>query len=202
MYLWKRIAVVLISMVVVAALIMVFMAEKPHQEAIAQDAGPNSVIAYMSVTGQSQGQIRGSVQESGREGTIALHAINHLIDIPFDTASGEPSGVPQHHQFSITKVVDSASVKLYQALMNQEQLTVVKIDFYQLNNQGSEVQYYNITLSDAMIVSISDMTPKKFESGETVNMPAAEISFTYKSINWNLSESGDEFTSSWGSIAR
>jgi type VI secretion system secreted protein Hcp len=52
--------------------------------------------AYLSVVGQKQGDIKGSVTQKGREGKIMVIAFTHEIVCPRDPASGIPTGKRIH----------------------------------------------------------------------------------------------------------
>ena len=69
--------------------------------------------SYLSLTGETQGVIVGSVTQAGREGTIMTIATSHEVISPRDAASGLPTGKRQHAPFVITKEVDQASPALY-----------------------------------------------------------------------------------------
>jgi type VI secretion system secreted protein Hcp len=66
-------------------------------------------LAYMTLQGQKQGEIKGGVTQKGREGWIALLAFDYGIETPFDAASGRPSGKRQHKPVVIRKEIDEAS---------------------------------------------------------------------------------------------
>ncbi len=203
MRLWKRITAAFIIVLVITLLVTGFAGGKSTRVTLANgDSMPYNLEAFMSVTGQSQGKINGSVNLPGRENTIALSAFNHLIDVPFNDLNGNPTGVPQHHKLIVTKVIDKSSVKLYQALVNGEKLSNVTIAFYRIIPDGSEQLYYTITLTDAIIVSIENSAPKKLESDEVIYMPTEEIAFTYKNIAWSWKIDNFDFNSNWSKISR
>jgi len=69
--------------------------------------------AYMKITGETQGDIVGSVTQSGREDSIMVIGTTHEVVSPRDAASGLPTGKRQHKPFTITKEVDKSSPLLY-----------------------------------------------------------------------------------------
>ena len=48
--------------------------------------------AYLTLMGKKQGEIDGSCEQQGREGTIMVYAMDHDIHIPRDPQSGLGSG--------------------------------------------------------------------------------------------------------------
>ena len=138
--------------------------------------------AYLTITGQKQGAIKGSVTIKGREGSIAVHSFSHSTELPFDTASGLPSGKRVHRPFTITKEIDQSSPLLWNALTNNESITGWQLKLWQATTGANpqEIQYYTITLTNALIVSIT-------ESADDQNPAAApreEIAFVFQKIAW------------------
>ena len=202
MFSWKRIAVVLLSILVTTVLVVAFTGDKSPHEVLANGDviidNPGSFSgAFMTITGVVQGNIEGSIAASGHEGDIGLVGFNHLVDVPFDQKTGQLSGVPQHHYFAVTKAVDKSSVKLYQALLTGEKLSDVTIQFYRISAVGAEECYYTILLTDASIVSIESSLPKNLEDAEVFIAPMEEVAFVYKNIAWTWVLDGIEYNSDW-----
>src|SRR5947209_16426326 len=103
-----------------------------------------SLNAYLTLTGQKQGQIKGSITQKGREGSIAVYAINHEILSPRDVASGLPTGKRQHKPFTITKELDKSTPLLFKVLVTNENLTEVVLKFFAPSAAGMEVNYYTV----------------------------------------------------------
>src|SRR4051812_13146781 len=116
--------------------------------------------AYLQLKGAKQGPIEGSVTQKGREKKIMVIAVSHEIVSPRDPASGLPTGKRMHKPFVITKELDRASPKLYNALVNNENIPEWNLQFWtpQLKattGTGQEVQHYTVTLTNANIASIA-----------------------------------------------
>ena len=86
--------------------------------------------AYLKLKGQTQGSIKGSVTQKGRENTIMVIAVSHEIVSPRDLASGQATGRRQHHPFVITKELDKSSPLLYNALCTNENITQFELQFF------------------------------------------------------------------------
>ena len=71
--------------------------------------------AYLTLKGQKQGAIRGSVTQKGRENSILVHAFSNEILSPRDPATGLPTGKRMHKPFVILKEVDRGSPQLWNA---------------------------------------------------------------------------------------
>jgi len=151
--------------------------------------------AYLWVTGQTQGQIQGSVTQAGREGSMQIVEFAHNVSQAIDSASGLPSGKRQHRPIRVTKPVDKASPLLANALINNENLTSVRIDFWRPNSNGSEEQFYTVELVNARITSISQhhgSTP------ELLPTPTQEtVTLVYDTIVWTWQGSGISAQDDW-----
>lgn len=145
--------------------------------------------SYLKVKGQKQGEIKGDSIQKGREGWILVIAYHHEIAVPRDAASGMATGRRQHKPFVITKELDQSSIPFYNALVNNEMLATVELKCFAPNKMaaagvGTEVNHYNVILTNAQISSISsemlnNKNPDllKYEKFET-------ISFVYEKIEW------------------
>ncbi|MFN2440288.1 MAG: type VI secretion system tube protein TssD, partial [Chitinophagaceae bacterium] len=159
-----------------------------HEEETRSYSGASSRIAstaYMTISAQKQGQIKGGVTQKGKEGSIAIYQVHHQITSPRDAASGQASGKRIHKPLVITKEVDTASIKLFNALVTNETLKEVVINFFQHSTTtGQEVVYYRIKLSNASIANISqDMFDTLDPAAK--KLPFLEkVEFVYQKIEW------------------
>lgn len=147
--------------------------------------------AYLKVKGQKQGQIKGSVSKTGREGTIEVVAVSHEIVSPRDAASGLPTGQRMHKPFVITKTIDKSSPLLAEVLSTNENISDWELGFYMPAPAGKgEVLAYKIKLTNANIASIRLVTDANGNLTE-------EISFTYQKIEWTWTEGGITAMDDW-----
>jgi type VI secretion system secreted protein Hcp len=157
--------------------------------------------AYLTVKGQKQGDIKGSVVQKGRENSIMVIAVSHEVVSPRDAASGLPTGKRQHKPFVITKEVDRASPQLYTALANNENLTRVELRFWMPSGTGAEIQYFTVRLTNANIASIrSVMLNNKVPENMQMRY-REEIAFTYQKIEWIWNDGGITASDDWESPA-
>ncbi|MFQ5767361.1 MAG: type VI secretion system tube protein TssD, partial [Acidobacteriota bacterium] len=146
----------------------------------ATDAGA-PLNSYLTLDGQTQGSIPGDVTQLGKEGTIQVTEIHHLMNVPVDPTTGQPAGPLTHQPFVFTKQVDKATVPMYTALLNQELLTAT-FRYYKLSQFGTEVQYFTIALINARIIAIEpikaetkDPTNQSFPDMERIRMVYGRI---------------------------
>ena len=146
--------------------------------------------AYLSLSGQHQGEIEGSVTQKGREKSILVHAFDHEIVSPRDPISGLATGKRQHKPIKIVKEIDKSSPRLYQALVTNENLIHWVLKFWEVEpgSAGLERQVYTITLTNASIASICEYMVDN-DRATTAALPLHEaITFTYQKIQWEWNE--------------
>jgi type VI secretion system secreted protein Hcp len=148
--------------------------------------------AYLILKGQKQGEIKGSVTQRGREGSILVHAYSSDIVSPRDPASGLPTGKREHEPIVIVKQVDQSTPLLWNALVNNENLTQWELRFWapvtaaagSAAGAGTEKQIYTVTLTNASIASIHEFMDDN-QIPAQANLPLQqEITFTYQKITW------------------
>jgi type VI secretion system secreted protein Hcp len=148
-------------------------------------------MAYMTIRGQKQGEIKGGVTQKGREGSIALIDVAYEIKTPFDAASGSLTGKRQHSPIKITKEIDAASPLLFQALVTNETLTTVKFEFWRPYPEIVS-PYFFILLTNALITSLALTS----SDGEDVH-EIEQIQFVYQKIEVTWVSGGESAQDDW-----
>lgn len=153
--------------------------------------------AYLRLTGQNQGDIKGTVTQAGREDSIMVIGFNHEVVSPRDAASGLATGKRQHQPIVITKEIDKSSPLLMNALVNNENITEFTLRFWQPSRSGKEFQFFTIQLTNAKIIDIrQEMLNNKYPE----NMQHKErehISFVYQKITWTYEDGGISASDDW-----
>jgi type VI secretion system secreted protein Hcp len=153
--------------------------------------------AYLTITAERQGLIRGSVTQKGREGKILVISAQHEIVSPRDPQSGIPTGKRMHKPFMIIKELDRSSPQLYDALCTNENLTEARLDFYTTTPTGQEKNHYTVRLTNANIASIS-FKMANIRNPRLVRLAEyEEVSFTYQKIEWTWNEGGIIAADDW-----
>jgi type VI secretion system secreted protein Hcp len=158
-----------------------------------------SIIAYLALTAAKQGVIKGGATAKGREGTIAVTAIAHEITTPIDQVTGAATGKRKHEPITITMLIDRATPQLYQAAVTNEILTVAKIGFWRpaADGSGTEVQYFTITLTNALIVNVTLNAHESHDPASAKGFEYEAVQFTYQKIEWTWNDGGITATDSW-----
>ena len=160
--------------------------------------------AYLKLKGQKQGEIKGSVTQKGRENKIMVIATSHEIISPRDAASGLPTGKRMHKPFVVTKEIDKASPLLYNALVNNENISEWELQFWtpQVKAQqgvGTEVNHYTVRLYNANIASINFRMANNKHPELMKFAEYEEVAFTYQKIEWTWNEGGITAQDDWES---
>jgi type VI secretion system secreted protein Hcp len=153
--------------------------------------------AHLTMTGENQGNIEGSCEMQGREGTILVEGMTHEVTIPRDPQTGLATGKRIHGPLTITKVYDKSSPKLYQALVTGEHMKSVTVKWYRISPQGQEEHYFTHVLEDAIIVSVKPWMPNCLDPKTESFTHMEDVSFTYKKIKWTWEVDGIEAEDSW-----
>jgi type VI secretion system secreted protein Hcp len=151
---------------------------------------------YMTLTGVSQGKIDGSVEVKGKEKTIELFAVDDTINIPKSPQTGLPTGKRVHNPYTVTKQIDEASPKLFQALCQGEQFSDVTINWYRTTKDGKEEKYFTTKMEKAIIVSIRTWMPEVLDPTQSQLGHMEDVSFTYEKITWTWEPKGISTTDS------
>ena len=161
--------------------------------------------SYLRLTGQKTGEIKGSVTQKGREGSIMVIAVSHEITSPRDAASGLPTGKRQHKPFVITKELDMSSPLLYNVLVNNENITKWELQFWtpqvggHLGGGGTEVQHFTVKLTNANIANISFRMLNNKNPDLMRYSEFEEVAFTYQKIEWVWVKGGITAMDDWES---
>ena len=153
--------------------------------------------AYLTLKGDTQGDIKGSVTQAGREDSIMVIATQHEVVSPRDAASGLPTGKRQHKPFVITKEIDKSTPLLMKCLVDNENIGTWRLDYWQPSPSGKEVQHYSVELASASVAGVrSEMLNNKY----TENMSHKErehVSFCYQKITWTWQDGGVTADDNW-----
>lgn len=138
---------------------------------------------YVTIEGTKQNAFKGESVREDHKAKIAGLAYQHQIIAPRDISSGQASGKRQHGPVVITKEWGAASPQLFQALVTNEILTSVVIEFYHTTAEGVEENYHTVKLKNATVSKIVQSTGSSSKTANTLDThELEEISFTYQRI--------------------
>jgi type VI secretion system secreted protein Hcp len=124
--------------------------------------------------------------------------LEYAVNTPYDVATGQASGKRQHKPLTIVKEWGAASPQLYQALVTNERLDDVTIEFVKTNSDGQDVVFFRIKLTDGHIILFNPYVGDVFNDRDSQNLRDLEtISFTFRKIEWTNVESKTSALDDW-----
>ncbi len=183
--------------VTVAAALLALVASQLVAQHSAGNAGATSagtVHISMTVHGKKQGNFKGdNLTGKAASNLINVFAYQYSVTSPRDVASGLPTGKRQHHPLVITHELGASSPQFFTAVVNNELLDKVVINFFRTQANGKEVNFYRVTLTNALASEF-----KQYSSGSTV---LEDISFTFQKIEQQDLTAGTDAIDDWESVA-
>lgn len=158
-----------------------------------------AVPAYMWIKDDGGADIKGSARIQGREGSVEVVEFSHAVEIPTDGNTGKLTGTRIHKPLIITKEFDASSPYLFKAVTSGQTLKSVELKWYQIDDSGTEKEYYNMKLDGVKVVGVSpvmhnikDPAREKYNHLENVSLRYEKITWTYKDGNIIHSDSWNE----------
>ena len=147
-------------------------------------ASAAALQGYISIKGAKQGQLKGDSFAGPilKNDWIPILGMGFGVTSPRDPASGLPTGKRLHKPLTITKEWGSASPQIYQALITNENLLTVKIDFYQTSADSTNQLAYSIKLDNAAVADVTQSTAPCVPGSRCSLLELESVSFTFKRI--------------------
>lgn len=162
--------------------------------------------AYLTIEGATQGLITneafteasvGNIYQEGHENEILVQAFEHVVTVPTDIQSGQPTGQRQHKPLMITKVYDKSSPLLYTALTTGELLTKCTLKWFRTSKQGKQEHYFTTELEDAIITEIRARMPNCQDPNMKHFTHLEDVCFAYRKITWKHEIGSTEGSDDW-----
>jgi type VI secretion system secreted protein Hcp len=153
--------------------------------------------AYLTLTAQRQGAIRGSVTQRGREGKILVVSTRHEIVCPRNPQSGIPTGKRMHKPFIITKELDRSTPLLFVVHCTNENIVEARLDYWTSTPTGQEKQHFTVRMLNANISSIAFKMANIRNPKLQRLTEYEEVAFTYEKIEWTWNDGGLTAIDDW-----
>jgi len=155
---------------------------------------PAGTRIFVTIDGLKQGKLKG---EAGLGERIPVLRVSYAVSAGRDTATGQASGKRQHGEVVIVKDWGAATPQLFQALVQNEPLKSVVIEFYRTGSTGQEEAVEIMRLSDAAVskiqMSVSDSTSPDGPAGRLVD----RIELTFRKIEISHPSAKTVATDDW-----
>ena len=153
--------------------------------------------SYVWFKDDQGGDIKGSVQVGGREGSCEVMEFLHDLHIPTDPHTGKLTGVRMHSPVKLIKAYDSASPYLYKACCEGQTLKEVTVKWYAIDDTGAEKEYFIHKLEEVKVASMKAHMPNTKDPNKEKYVHLEEVSLVYGKITWTYVEGTLEYTDSW-----
>jgi type VI secretion system secreted protein Hcp len=144
--------------------------------------------------------VPGEATDDKHKDWIELLSYSHDMMQPVSStkssAGGAATGRTQHGDFAITKFVDKASPKLYEAVSNGKHFSKAKIEVCRAG--GSQLKFLEITLEEVMVSSVSLGSNGHGKGGE--ELPAESVHLNYGKIEWTYTQQKRKDGSGGGNV--
>jgi type VI secretion system secreted protein Hcp len=157
--------------------------------------------AYISIKGTKQGKFKGNSAKNGRHDWIEVLSFSYEMKPPRDAATGQASGKRQHKPVQIVAEWGSSTPQLFQALVSNEVLAEVTIEFVDTNKDGKSYVRQTKKLVNA---SISSLRPQAILSegsarhGHSLTLEEyTEFDLTYHPIEWTHKDGKKTASDDW-----
>ncbi len=140
---------------------------------------------YVSVEGTKQGKLKGEAPQDKHKDELVGLAYNYEVMSPTSVGrggTGLPTGKRQHSPITITKEWGASSPQLFQALVTNEVLKSVVMNFYHVDPNGQDVLFYTVKLTNAYVSKIRSYVDFNSVSDFTGMNELEEVSFTFQKI--------------------
>lgn len=161
---------------------------------------------YIAIKGKTQDNITagaftadsvGNIYVEGHEDEMLVQEFKHIVTVPTDPQSGQPSGQRVHKPFRFTVALNKAVPLLYNALATGEMLETVTLKWYRTSVEGKQEHFFTTTLTDATIVDIDCTMPHCQDSTSKEFTQLINVSLSYRKIVWEHTVAGTSGTDDW-----
>jgi type VI secretion system secreted protein Hcp len=148
---------------------------------------------YFSIVGSKQGQFKGEVGGTQHKNQMRGVGFNYGITVPRDPTTGQPSGKRRHEPVQIIKEWGAASPQILTALVTNESLKTVLLEFVRESPKGIERVFHTIKLTNATVADV-----QQYVQAPESTMELERVSFTFQKIEIENKDGDTIFSDSWG----
>jgi type VI secretion system secreted protein Hcp len=155
------------------------------------------IPAYMWIKNETGGDVKGSVDVAGREGSVEVVEFHHEVRIPTDPDTGRLTGTRKHEALTIVKAYDASSPYLYKAVCQGETFQSVELKWYSINDKGEEKEYFNHKLEGVKVCSVKPIMYNCKDPTKERYVHLEEVSMRYLKVTWKYLEGNLQASDSW-----
>lgn len=156
-----------------------------------------AIPGYIWLKDDGGADIKGSVDVNGREGSVEVISFSHGMYLPVDGHSGKIMGNRIHSPLRFEKEFDTSSPFLYKAVSEGIQLKSAELKWYQINDAGQEVEYFNMLMEKVHVVSISPFMHNYKTPAARLQNHMESVELRYEKITWKHNDGNLIYSDSW-----
>ncbi|WP_026024359.1 Hcp family type VI secretion system effector, partial [Enterovibrio norvegicus] len=147
----------------------------------------------MAIEGKTQGNITagaftadsvGNIYVEGHEDQMLVQAFDHIVTVPTDPQSGQPSGQRVHKPFKFTVALNKAVPLMYNSLASGEMLPKIELKWYRTSVEGKQEHFFSTILTDGTIIDIDCKMPHCQDAQKKEFTQLVTVSVAYRKIDW------------------
>ncbi|MCC6464569.1 MAG: type VI secretion system tube protein Hcp [Planctomycetes bacterium] len=132
----------------------------------------------------------GSSMDKNYKDWCDVRGFSHEMKYPFDMRENKGRGEPVHGECMVTKEIDKATPKLYEALAKKKKIKEITIEFWRDHpGEGGSEKYFTIKLKDCRLVYARPYMPTGPEANDTFSH-MEQVGFAYRQIEWTWLSGG------------
>jgi type VI secretion system secreted protein Hcp len=156
-----------------------------------------AIPVYLWLQDDGGADIKGCVDVKDREGSIEVSGFTHNLRLPTDAFTGKVTGTRKHAPLVFQKEIDSSSPYLMKAVATGQTLKSAVFKWYKINDAGQEVEYYNMTLENVKVVSVSPLMHDTKDPAKEKHNHLEVVELRYDKITWKYCDGNLQFADSW-----
>ncbi|EIO4563428.1 Hcp family type VI secretion system effector [Vibrio parahaemolyticus] len=122
---------------------------------------------------------------------------NHVVTVPTEPQSGQPSGRRVHKPFEFTVSLNKAVPLMYNALASGEKLKSVELKWYRTSLEGKQENFFTTKLENASIVDINCEMPHCQNPANADYTQNVTVSRSCRKITWDHINAGTSGADDW-----
>jgi type VI secretion system secreted protein Hcp len=151
----------------------------------------------MFIKDETGADVKGSVDVKGREGSIEVLEFHHEVRIPTDPDTGRLTGTRKHESLTFVKAFDASSPYLYKAVCEGQTYNSVELKWYNIDDTGSEKEYFNTKLEGVKVCSVKAYMPNVKDPTKERYTHLEEVSMRYRKITWTFLDGNLQASDAW-----
>ncbi len=139
--------------------------------------------------------IEGSCVQEGRQGSVEIVQMDHVVEIPVDPNNATATGTRRHGAVTLVGNIDKSTPLLMERVCTSKTIKKVKVEFWQIDENGVEQNYYNVEMTKVRVVkaetwfpNVDDRRTKQYKDMMTYDLRYDKITWTYTDGNLSFSD--------------